>query len=306
MTAFLLSLALTLGQTSPPNADIYFHDGSVVRMTLLESSVEVSTKYGTLKIPVTDIRRVSVGLHYPDGLEVKLKSSIANLSAEAYKEREQAMTDLLDAGPLAYQLLRFTRATDLEMTKRIEQLLAKISSQHDRDRLAADEDTVHVDFPIVGRLQLPTLKATSPTFGTLAIKLCDVREIVIGTTANAEFTIDAGLTFNAAGGRWLDTGVTLTAGNRFTVTAEGQVDLWPQGPGQYMTTPKGYTTAGKGSSYMAGTLIGKIGDGAAFVVGDRCDAKAAAEGRLWLQIVRSPWENASSGSYAVKVKTTPR
>ena len=88
------------------------------------------------------------------------------------------------------------------------------------------------------------------------------------------------------------------------VACDGQIDLWPQGPGQYMTTPKGYTTAGKGSTYMAGALVGRVGEnGRIFLIGERYDGAPSDEGRLFLQIVPSPWNNASTGSYHVRINT---
>ena len=38
-------------------------------------------------------------------------------------------------------------------------------------------------------------------------------------------------------------------------------------------------------------------------VGDRFEGIPAEEGRLFLQIVPSPWNNASTGSYRVRVTT---
>src|SRR5262245_59794993 len=63
-------------------------------------------------------------------------------------------------------------------------------------------------------------------------------------------------------------------------------------------------TAGKGSTYMAGALVGRVGDaGKIFLIGERYDGSPGDEGRLWMQIVPSPWNNASTGSYRVRVTT---
>ena len=82
--------------------------------------------------------------------------------------------------------------------------------------------------------------------------------------------------------QWLDTGFHVDANLRLIVSGEGQVDLWPQGPGQYMTTPKGYTTAGKGSSHMAGSLVGRVGEnGKIFFIGERYEGTPGEDGRLF-------------------------
>jgi hypothetical protein len=108
--------------------------------------------------------------------------------------------------------------------------------------------------------------------------------------------------YGSAPEQWLDSGVVMDASQRLFMVSEGQVDLWPQGPGQYVTGPKGYSTAGKGGSFMAGALIAKVGDtGKAFLVGERYEGTPADQGKVLLQIVPSPWNNASSGSYRVRI-----
>ena len=83
--------------------------------------------------------------------------------------------------------------------------------------------------------------------------------------------------------KWCDTGAVVDAGQRVKIEADGQVDLWPQGAGQYLAAPKGYNTAGKGGHFMAGALVGRIGEkGKAFYVGEHYDATAVEEGRLQL------------------------
>lgn len=147
-----------------------------------------------------------------------------------------------------------------------------------------------------------SIKGRSPHFGELDMKLAELRTVHVGMGGGeVEFTIDAG-THGSDPGQWLDTGVNVDANFRIRITANGQVDLWPSGPGQYLTTPKGYTTAGKGSKFMAGAVVGRIGEaGAAFLIGESFDGAPAADGRLYLQIVPSPWNNASTGSYRVRI-----
>ena len=56
---------------------------------------------------------------------------------------------------------------------------------------------------------------------------------------------------------------------------------------------------------FAGALFARIGEASeAFYVGERFEGNAGREGKLYLHIVPSPWNNASSGSYQVRL--TPR
>ena len=55
---------------------------------------------------------------------------------------------------------------------------------------------------------------------------------------------------------------------------------------------------------MAGTLLGRVGEnGKVFVIGERYDNVPGEEGKLYLHIVPSPWNNASSGTYQVHITT---
>ena len=55
---------------------------------------------------------------------------------------------------------------------------------------------------------------------------------------------------------------------------------------------------------MAGTLVGRVGEsGKAFVVGEQYEGSGAQEGKLYLHIVPSPWNNASSGTYRVRIRS---
>jgi hypothetical protein len=56
---------------------------------------------------------------------------------------------------------------------------------------------------------------------------------------------------------------------------------------------------------MSASLLGRIGEtGTPFLIGEHYEGTPGQEGRLFLHIVPSPWNNASTGSYAVKISTT--
>jgi hypothetical protein len=287
-------------------AEVRFNDGSLVRMTILQQDVEVMTKYGKLTIPLSDVRKIELGLHLPSGLDVKIDQSIRLLASNAYKEREDATKGLVQAGHLAYPFLKKASASnDLEVTHRVTSLMKRIAEKHPPELLRMkEEDVIHTsEFPVIGRLVSPTIKANSAHFGNLDLKLSDLRTVHLRAAGgSSEFTVDA--TKHGGGLEWLDTGVNVDASVRLVIHCDGQVDLWPQGPGQYLTNPKGYTTAGKGSTYMAGALVGRVGEvGKVFLIGERYDGAPGEEGRLYVQIVASPWNNASTGTYRVRVST---
>lgn len=287
-------------------AEVRLTDGSVVRMTVLQESLEVQTKYGKLTVPVGDIRRIDFGLHLPEGVEERVARAVQRIGSDAYRQREDAARELVGLGAFAYpSLTRLARSSDLEVSQRAQAVLKRITETCSEEKLQVRPDDViqTVEFPITGRIVTPAIKVRSAHFGELALKLPDLRSIHLRDgSGETEVVVDAAK-YGSASDQWLDSGVRADPNLRLVLTSDGQVDLWPQGPGQYLTGPKGYTTPGKGGAHMAGALLGKVGPaGKVFVVGDRYEGTPAEEGRLYFHIVPSPWNNASSGTYKVKVR----
>ncbi len=316
---FALALCVTLAAATsspaqdqpvssrPSVAEVRFSDGSVVRMTLMQDNLEVITKYGKLQIPLSEIRRVEFGLHVPPDVNQQITQSIKRLASDVYKERDSATKELVQVGHFAVpSLQKASRSGDQEVAYRAVSLIKQITERVSPDLLRLrDEDVIHTaEFTVIGRINAQSIKANSSHFGDVNLKLSELRTMHLRQQGGKhELVVDA-TKYGSALDQWCDTGVIVDAGQRVLVTAEGQVDLWPQGPGQYVAVPKGYNTAGKGGQYLAGALIGKVGDnGKTFLVGERYEGLATDEGKLYLQIVPSPWNNASSGQYRVRLQT---
>ena len=316
---YVLALTLTLAvssrslaqesNTSPrPNlAEVRFGDGSIVRMTLMQENLEVQTKYGKLAIPLNEIRRIEFGLHVPPEMNQQITQSIKRLASDVYKERDGASKELIQVGHFAFpSLQKASKSGDQEVAYRAVGLIKQISDRVTPDLLKMrEEDVIHTaEFTVIGKISSQTIKAYSPHFGEVSLKLSELRTMHLRQHGGKQdLIVDAGK-HGSSLEQWCDTGVTVDAGQRIVLTSDGQVDLWPQGPGQYMAAPKGYNTAGKGGQFMAGALVGKVGEnGKAFYIGDRYDGTASEEGKLYLQIVPSPWNNASVGQYRVRIQT---
>lgn len=87
-------------------ADVRLDDGSTVRVTLQQPSVEIQTKYGKLVVPVADIRRIEFGLHVPADQQAAIAANIKRLGSIVHKERDAAVRDLIAAGHFAAHALR--------------------------------------------------------------------------------------------------------------------------------------------------------------------------------------------------------
>ncbi|HZZ77404.1 MAG TPA: hypothetical protein VFE62_02735 [Gemmataceae bacterium] len=306
--AALLALALLPGVTWAQKTalvEVRFTDGSTLRMALLHEHLEVQTKYGKLTIPVEDIRKIEVGLHLTPEEQQSVTSAVKGLGSTVYKERENASRNLLQLGHLALPALReAAQAGDPECMERASGLVRDITAQVP-DELAnlREDDVITADMQVIGRILSPNLKARSLHFGPVDVKLGLVRSIRIRRDCTSTIVLDAAK-IGTNLDRWHDTGMSVDARQPFVIHATGQVDLWPQQPGQYLATPKGFQTIGKGGQFQAAALIAKVGEhGKPFNVGEQYQGTAPEEGRLYLLIVPSPWNNASTGRYSVRIQT---
>lgn len=192
VAAWLLAAVAIFGQTSPIYAqedpkkptrptelvvDVKLIDDSVVKLTLLEGQVEFMTPHGRLLIPITDIRKVDLGLRIPDDVAALIQSAAVDLGSAMFRKREEATALLLKYREKSYPTLKeAAKSSDAEVAKRAEELLEKLEATVAQARLnLPDYDVIHTDqSKIAGKITVPTLRARSFTFGDIALKLADV------------------------------------------------------------------------------------------------------------------------------------
>ena len=317
IVAFLLLPISVLADPTAPRPDtskgpnemeVRLVDGSRIHMTILQESIEVVTKYGTLIVPTRDIRKIEFGVRPSEAIRKRITDAIGKLGSVSYKERESASTDLLAIGPPAYlSLQQAKKSTDREVAHRAETLLEQMRQKYSEDQLRARPDDLvqTVDFTIAGRVTSPTIRAMTTIFGDAQLKVSDLRSIrLLGVQAEVELNVDATKYISAH--NWMDTGILLSPEDELSVTASGQVDLMTNGGGNMVTGPTGSRQWGNGPGgvgHPPGALLGKIGDsGSVFVVGESYKTTCKKEGRFYLQIAPGPWGgNMVAGSYKVNI-----
>ena len=296
--------------TKSNEVEVRFGDGSKVRMLLLQETIEIETRYGKLHVPAADIRGIEMGVHLPEGMEEKILKALRRLNSPSFKERDVAVNELVEIGVHAYPaLVTAEKTSDLEAAKRVQVALKRIRGKFPADvlRTTKSDRVITVVFPISGRIVSPTIKAKTPYFGELALKLSELRSIRwLSGSHEAEVTVEGAKYANNM--QWLDTGVTLDGNAALTVTASGEVDLLNDGSGEFVSGPAGTRNIGRrgGGGRLPGTLIGRIGQtGTPFVIGERYQAFTPPAGRLFLQIAPAPFNNnqVPSGSYKVLIRS---
>src|SRR5262245_51537427 len=293
---------------APNSVEVSFADGSLVKLSLLEAKLDVATRYGKLSVPISEVRKIEMGIRYPDGALQKIQSAIANLGDPDFKKREAASNDLIAYRELAYPLVRrATNEGNAEAKTRAKAVLEELRKRVSEERLAVkDMDTVTTaDFPIAGHIEATTFKASSPLLGAVEVKLYQVRGIRwLGHSHEVQLTVDGGKHGGPAE-NWMDTGLDLS-GDHLSVTASGTVDVMPNNPGQFMAGPDGlrqdlgFRPGANGAMVgPPGALIAKVGQsGQPFLIGAKHDSTPRGDGRLYLRLEPSPWRVAQSGSFS--------
>jgi hypothetical protein len=298
--------------------EVRFANGSTVLMYLLQDSIEIVTEFGKLKIPPAEIRQIDFGLHLTDSVRAEIERALQQLASANYKEREAATKRLVDLGPLAYlALYQTTKSKDQEAAKRAQAAM-KTVAQKVPERLLRlrEEDRIRTTkFTVVGRIVTPFIKARAEYFGDLSLRPTQLLAIRwMEGTGSTEVVVDAAK-YGSAADQWMDTGITIEPHVRLKATATGQVDIWPQQGGQYISGPAGLGQEagvpvrfvnGRAPQGRAGALMGRIGEGGTpFVIGERHTQVPTTEGKLYLHITPGPWGGGSNGNYRVKIFTGP-
>jgi hypothetical protein len=297
-------------------AEIQFANGSMVRMAIVQDKVEVQTRYGKLAVPLCEIQRIEFGVHLPADVAKKVDEAIQKLGSVQYGEREDGCRELTELGAHAYPaLLKALKSNDQEVVRRAEKVLAVVRAEvPEKDLRSREEDLISTPgFTIVGRILTPALKGKSEYFGDVQLKLSQLRHMrSLRTPGEVQVTVDASQ-HGSAHGQWMDTGLFVEASTNLLIVATGTIDIYPQSPGQYLSTPKGYgnNVLAPGAKVVptpvnmrnfSGALFGRVGEASdAFYIGERFEGLPGREGKLYLHIVPSPWNNASTGTYTVKI-----
>jgi hypothetical protein len=298
----------------PVPAEVHFQDGSVVKVALLQDTIQVATRYGKLFVPAREVKEITFGRRFPEGVRKRIDAAVARLGGRDFKDREKASAELLALGELSYAaLVRAEKSRDLEVAKRAKELVEALAAKYSEERLLAPaHDVLDTEaFTIIGHVTSPTLRVSTAYFGEARLRLGDLRNL---RTSAAEgdvlrVRVDAAKWAGPAPA-WLETRAQVRARTELRIRAAGKVDLYPlpNWVGQYMSGPGGLPRAGAvgPQGHPPGALLGRIGkNGTPFLIGEDYRGRPAEGGKLYLSIAPSPWNNASSGEYIATIRLGP-
>lgn len=274
-------------------------DESVIKIDLKEPAIDLLTPYGRLKIPVTEIREIKFGHRVSDELKTKIENSISDLSGNDFAARDRATKFLMDNRVSSYHILKTVKNANTEFEARKKLILTFLEKELSYYELTLPKTDIIIakEFTVVGLILNKEFLYESQFLGKGTIGLENIKTIAAFVNTKMDFPLDAGANTN----EWFDTGIDLNKQSRISIKAYGSIDLFPGTPGQYVTGPNGYSQNGKNTAFPAGAVYGRLNNDLPFLIGERKNI-SSSEGRLYLRIAPSPWDNASMGSFNISIR----
>lgn len=164
--------------------EVRLNDGSTMKVTLCDERIELKTRYGTLLIPVADLRQIEVGRRIPADVARRIDTAIANLGSKDFRERKAAAAELVGLREKAYPaVVRALKSSDAEVARAAEDVLEKLKEVVPEELLEVPTyDVVFTaDSKITGHMTGAVLKVHTTAFGDQPLNLADVRSLRAGS-----------------------------------------------------------------------------------------------------------------------------
>ena len=184
----VLALSLAAGPPDKPESpkqpgvevEVLCVDNSTIRLRVLDEHVELVTRFGPLRIPVSQINRIELATRLPPELDAKIAAAVRNLGHTDFKTRDRAVNELKEFKERAYPaLIQASKSSEAEVARRADELASSLRSRFPASQLEPREsDVVHTDdCRITGKLAAPAVRVLTGQFGEQTLKLSDAREI---------------------------------------------------------------------------------------------------------------------------------
>lgn len=337
MKQLFFAIALTLGLTAiaqqkPVELKLNLLDGNVITGTSAMGDIELMTAYGKLTIPVASVATIKVGIGKDKAIYDKAMSYLKILNTSTSDDtRKGAYSDVLKLGVKAIAAVNDFSSDPKNIDENstyvgeytVEALLAELHSANNVDDNADIDDIVTIDgqYTMGGTFSFEKMDIKTE-YGNLSIPKAKIKSVdvsVINPSGAGDKTFKLLASKNISGnqnGGWLKTGIMLKQGQKFTITATGEVTLASLSNQKYK--PDGSYTATNGTTYPAaaggdyeggttypsyGNVVYHIGDGSteANKAGAKFSGTAKTSGMLYISIYETVYNAANTGSYTVKI-----
>lgn len=302
VTAPLVAARGPVGGEADLPPSFLLKDGSRVTGTFDRTELPVETAYGTLTVPVAEVKKVIFGKVSDPELAARIQGLVDTLADDEFEAREEASVELRKIGWTAEpELIAATRSEDPEVQQRASELLEDLYQADPPPegelRIPVDDTIVTQRFTIRGKILLDGF-AVKTRFGELRFGKKDIAVLHVSRpkVTVKDFTLTGE---SAVPGALLDTGLEVGRGFQVKIKASGSITLtnW----GGRMAHPEGL----EGSSmngYRAGALMARIGEeGSLFYTEREWSGASKREGHLFLGVVVQG-SGQDTGSYKVQVE----
>lgn len=308
--------------------NLELHDGNIIKGTATFSDIDLTTSYGKLVIPVNKVANIKIGYGKDKSASEKALSYIKLLSGSNNDEvRKSAYADLVKMGIKAISALEdyFSDSknvveSDYSGEYTIDNAYEEIKSNNNITESSTAEDVVTIDntYTMGGTYNFTKLDIKTE-YGTLNIpkeKIKSIDIFVPSANGSGEQVFKLMANKNISGnqnGGWYKTGITLKAGQKFSMAATGEVTLASLSNAVYK--PDGSTKASGATEYTGGDydgasnyatygmLVYKIGENSYdnLKAGAKFNGTAKTGGMLYIAIYETVFNANNKGSYNVKI-----
>lgn len=296
-------------------------NGDVITGKSVLPKITVVSPYGSLSIPIEKISNIKLGVpsdHTKDGA---VQPDLSKLQTASQADAKAIYDRLLNYGtPILSTVVAFTQNPFYKISENenytIEQLIDELMKKANITTTAEVNDAVtfdginYVEGSIAFGDIILQAEYGNLTFKREKIESLDV-SVIEETTVNPDGSFKLKANYNISGNDnnkgWLNTGVKVKNGDKFSIIANGKIVLKSLSGGSY--NPDGYVAGTKDAAYTDdtplkyGALVYKIGEyGEAKQAGSKYDGVAVEEeGTIYVAIYETVFDKTNSGAYNVKV-----
>ncbi|MEO8760204.1 MAG: hypothetical protein ABI388_03740 [Bacteroidia bacterium] len=303
----------------PAEVTVKLRDGSNVTGTTSLADINLVTDYGKLIIPVKSVSSILVGIPKDKAIADKAISYLKQLNNSSDDIKKGAYDELVKLGIKAIPTISNFTSDVKNETEYVgdytpDNALNEIKTNNFVDDATTDKDILSIDnqYTMGGTYEFTKLDIKTE-YGNLSIpkekiKTIDISVVNDGTNdLSFKLLASKNISGNTNGG-WFKTGIMLKAGQKFTITATGEVSLASLSNQKYHPGGSADATTADisdASSYPTyGNLVYKVGEQTNTTplrAGAKFSGTSASAGMLYLAIYETVFSAANTGSYSVKV-----
>lgn len=318
----LLATVIILCNANAANVQltVKLKNGDVVTGKSVLPKVTINTAYGNLVIPIEKVTNIKLGIlsdHSKDGAVLPDLNKLQNANetdAKIIYERLKSYGPSILSTIVTFTQNPFYKFSDNDNFT-IEQLTDDLMKIGNVNYLQDINDAVTFDGInyLEGSIAFGDIVLQSEygnlTFRRDKIESLDV-SIIEQVTSNPDGSFKLKANYHISGNDnnkgWLNSGVKVKSGDKFSIVANGKIILKSLSGGSYV--PDGYNGGTKDGAYADdaalkyGALVYKIGEnGEVKQAGSKYEGIADQEGNIYVSIYETVFDKTNTGSYSVKV-----